>query len=159
MRFWVSWEEPEDPEFGLDPRPTSVPTDERVTYWWCSGYGEGYSTLCAVVDVRDGEGEKEARDAITATWNWDGHWRIFEEVESDWMPASDRFPVSSDQGESRQRSRWQRVMLTTECDPEGDGWCRVRNCDPSACDCIGPNQDGIEYTTIGGDLYGRRAEG
>lgn len=42
-------------------------------------------------------------------------------------------------------SDWQRVMFTAECDPEGTGWCQVRNCDVSTCTCYGPTQEGMEY--------------
>lgn len=47
-------------------------------------------------------------------------------------------------------------MFTCECDPDGDGWCQVRDIDPAECDCIGPTQDGIEYMERNGVLYGRR---
>lgn len=49
-------------------------------------------------------------------------------------------------------------MFTAECDPDGEGWCRVRDCDPAECDCIGPTQDGVEYVEIAGVLYGRYSE-
>ncbi len=55
-------------------------------------------------------------------------------------------------------SGWQRVMFAADCDPEGDGWCRVRDEDPCDCDCIGPTEDDVEYKTIRGVLYGRRID-
>ena len=50
---------------------------------------------------------------------------------------------------------WEPVQFTAECDPDGDGWCQVRDCDPDSCDCIGPTQDGIEYLEKDGILFGR----
>lgn len=50
---------------------------------------------------------------------------------------------------------WQPVSFQAECDPEGSGWCQVRDCDPSECQCIGPTQDGMEYRTIKKVLFGR----
>lgn len=53
-------------------------------------------------------------------------------------------------------SDWQRVMFTAECDPEGTGWCQVRNCDVSTCTCYGPTQEGMEYREgEDGVLYAR----
>lgn len=53
-------------------------------------------------------------------------------------------------------SDWQRVMFTAECDPEGTGWCQVRNCDVSTCTCYGPTQEGLEYREgEDGVLYAR----
>jgi hypothetical protein len=48
------------------------------------------------------------------------------------------------------------VMFQADCDPRGDGWCHVRDCDPADCDCIGPTEDGVEYVEVDGVLYGRR---
>lgn len=53
-------------------------------------------------------------------------------------------------------SDWQRVMFTAECDPEGTGWCQVRDCDVSTCTCYGPTQEGLEYREgEDGVLYAR----
>lgn len=52
-------------------------------------------------------------------------------------------------------SGWKRVMFTAECDPTGEGWCQIKNCDVSTCTCHGPTQDGLEYTTINDVLYAR----
>lgn len=53
-------------------------------------------------------------------------------------------------------SDWQRVMFTAECDPEGTGWCQVRDCDVSTCTCYGPTQEGMEYREgEDGVLYAR----
>jgi hypothetical protein len=51
---------------------------------------------------------------------------------------------------------WQKVMFAAECDPDGDGWCSVRDCDPAECDCIGPTEDNVEYEERDGIMYGRR---
>lgn len=53
---------------------------------------------------------------------------------------------------------WQTVMFAAECDPEGDGWCQVRDCDPSSCPCLGPTQDGVEYKEVNGVLLGRHED-
>lgn len=50
---------------------------------------------------------------------------------------------------------WQRVRFQAECDPDGDGWCKVRDIDPAECDCIGPTQEGVEYREVNGVLEGR----
>lgn len=50
---------------------------------------------------------------------------------------------------------WQKVTFTDECDPDGTGWCHVRNTDPAECSCIGPTQDGYEYMIQDHVLYGR----
>lgn len=53
---------------------------------------------------------------------------------------------------------WQPVNFAQECDQDGDGWCQIRDCDPSECGCIGPTQDGIEYMERDGVLFGRPEE-
>jgi hypothetical protein len=50
---------------------------------------------------------------------------------------------------------WQVVQFSTHCDPDGDGWCYTRDCDPAECDCLGPTQEGVEYQEVAGVLYGR----
>lgn len=51
---------------------------------------------------------------------------------------------------------WEPVQFTAQCDPCGDGWCRVNDCFPADCDCLGPTQDGVEYMeTPEGVLLGR----
>ena len=47
------------------------------------------------------------------------------------------------------------VQYTSDCDPDGEGWCRTRDIDPNYCDCFGPTQDGVEYIEINGELYAR----
>lgn len=50
---------------------------------------------------------------------------------------------------------WMPVSFSAECDPDGDGWCSISDCDIDSCLCIGPTQDGIEYKEIDGQLFGR----
>lgn len=50
---------------------------------------------------------------------------------------------------------WSVVCFTADCDPEGDGWCQIRDCDLAECDCLGPTQEGVEYCEVEGVLYGR----
>ena len=59
-------------------------------------------------------------------------------------------------GTDGELAAWQLVTFAADCDPDGDGWCRVRDIDPAECDCIGPTEDGVEYLEIGGVLHGRR---
>jgi hypothetical protein len=47
------------------------------------------------------------------------------------------------------------LSFAHDCDPEGDGWCQVRDIDPAECNCIDPTQDGIEYIERDGELFGR----
>ena len=51
---------------------------------------------------------------------------------------------------------WQVVMFAADCDPDGDGWCQIRDCDPAECNCIGPTEEDVEYEEWDGVLYGRR---
>lgn len=53
------------------------------------------------------------------------------------------------------KNQWEPVMFTADCDPDGDGWCRIRNVDPATCSCLGPNQEGVEYREFAGKLFGR----
>ena len=53
---------------------------------------------------------------------------------------------------------WMPVMHQCQCDPEGDGWCKVTDRDPSECGCVGPTQDGIEYLETERGLFGRPEE-
>jgi hypothetical protein len=53
---------------------------------------------------------------------------------------------------------WQPVTFAADCDPDGEGWCCVRDIDPAECDCIGPTEDGVQYQVIGGVVYGRRLD-
>lgn len=50
---------------------------------------------------------------------------------------------------------WVPVFFSSECDPDGDGWCNTSDSDPAECNCIGPTQDGIEYMEKNGVLFGR----
>lgn len=85
-RWWVSWEEPT----GMDGdyRPISVPVPPAVKRWWCSGHGEGYATLCAVVDAPS---EADAMAAIEDDWKPQA-WRFCTEHELGWRPNPGRFP-------------------------------------------------------------------
>ena len=50
---------------------------------------------------------------------------------------------------------WTPVRHQCECDPDGDGWCKLTDADPSECPCIGPTQDDVEYLERDGVLFGR----
>lgn len=85
-RFWVSWREPID-ETG-DYRPISWPLPSSIPAFWCSGEGDGFVTLCAVVDAHS---EAEVMDILAGYWK-PFRWRFITEKEPGWRPASDRFP-------------------------------------------------------------------
>lgn len=51
---------------------------------------------------------------------------------------------------------WELVHFTAECDPDGDGWCQVRDIDPAECDCMGPCEDDVMYQEVDGVLFGSR---
>lgn len=54
---------------------------------------------------------------------------------------------------------WQKVMFQAECDPDGDGWCRVRDVDPAECTCVGSSQeDEYEYFEVQGELFAKPLE-
>jgi hypothetical protein len=53
---------------------------------------------------------------------------------------------------------WTPVRHQCECDPDGEGWCKLTDADPSDCQCIGPTQDDVEYIEIDGVLFGRLEE-
>jgi len=50
---------------------------------------------------------------------------------------------------------WVPVKYTMECDPEGDGWCQITDCDPGECKCYGPTQDEVEYLESEGEIFAR----
>ncbi len=50
---------------------------------------------------------------------------------------------------------WMPVRHQCECDPDGDGWCQLADCDPSTCNCVGPTQDEVEYLENEHGLFGR----
>lgn len=90
-RFWIRWRQSSD-----DFRPLQDPPQpDNIKAWWCSGEGDGYSTLCAIVDA---ETEKKAQAAVKSAWDSTGN-----EVEDcnvtekphDWLPGN-RFPVTAD---------------------------------------------------------------
>lgn len=92
-RFWVSWKEPVD-ETG-DYRPMSWPLPDSIPSFWCSGEGDGYVTLCAVVDAHS---EAEVMDIVGRYWKPSG-WRFVTEKNPEWRPQSDRFPWPEWSGE------------------------------------------------------------
>jgi len=86
MRFWVSWEQSTE-----DYRPLTYPP-EGMLGWWCSGEGDGYWTLCALLDAED---DDAAKDVIAKHWPETlemDDWRFWNEVDADHAPG-DRFPL------------------------------------------------------------------
>lgn len=83
-RYWTRFHSP-----GGDPRPVKVPAPCQ---WWCSGYGENDSTICAVVLLPS---EKTPDDVCP--WEALKEWwpdlkpSFCALVDDDWVPG-DRFP-------------------------------------------------------------------
>lgn len=50
---------------------------------------------------------------------------------------------------------WVPIMHQCQCDPDGEGWCRVTDSDPNDCPCLGPTQDGVEYLETEYGLFWR----
>lgn len=50
---------------------------------------------------------------------------------------------------------WVPVRHQSECDPDGDGVCRLTNLDTSECPCLGPTQDDVEYLETDYGLFAR----
>jgi hypothetical protein len=90
MRIWISWEEPVDET--EDYRPFTVPVDPRILHWWCTGYGYGYSTICAVCEA---DSIASAKEAVRKHWKPQS-WRFANKKEPGWMPPNDRFPVKDE---------------------------------------------------------------
>jgi hypothetical protein len=89
MRFWISWK-----EYAPDNRPLTDPPSEAILGWWESGAGDGFTTLCAVVEAGT---EWEARKQVLKNWPAEGpprstRWRFIEPKPDGWTPG-DRFPI------------------------------------------------------------------
>lgn len=82
-RYWISWEEPEG-----DYRPIAFPAPE----WWCTGYGKGFSTICALVEASS---KDAAQQLVSQLWK-PRAWRFVNEVAPDWRPPEDRFPIGGE---------------------------------------------------------------
>lgn len=92
LRYWISWNEPDDAKHGADPRPVAWPLPASIPIWWCSGVGDGYSTVCAIVDVN---GEEDSAKALIAKHWRPSDWRFCERkgwTQDAWMPDPGRFP-------------------------------------------------------------------
>jgi hypothetical protein len=83
-RWWVSWWEP---LVKGDYRPFTWPLPPEIPKYWCSGYGDGTASLCAVVDAST---EEEVKKLIEQFWK-PAEWRFCNERELGWRPG-DRFP-------------------------------------------------------------------
>lgn len=85
--FWVSWNQPgEDFRPVYDPKKESEPFGHR---YWCSGEGEGYFTMCAMVAAED---EADAKRRVRKYWPEAKVWRFCDEKPAGWDPG-DRFPM------------------------------------------------------------------
>ena len=84
-RWWVSWEEPGEADY----RPNGqYPVPEAIKAYWCSGEGEGYFTMCAVVDASD---ETSVWEELGKSWPDHGQERFIQSKPEGWRPG-DRFP-------------------------------------------------------------------
>jgi hypothetical protein len=84
-RFWLSWN-----ELAKDYRPLSYPPNSCILGWWCTGYDDTSSRICAWVTATD---EEAAKAAVALDWPGAKDWRFCAEVGRDWEP-SDRFPLA-----------------------------------------------------------------
>lgn len=78
-----------------------------------------------------------------------------EAYSCDLLPSADTSPYHYVGDVRKLLDGWMPVRFTAECDPDGDGWCNAFGVDPCECNCVGPTQDGMEYTEIDGELFGR----
>lgn len=91
MRFWISWEEPVEED--LDCRPLRIPIPREIIGLWCTGYGENFANICAVVDIDDAD-LNVVKYRIRKSWN-PIKWRFCHIKPDNWEPNSDRFPKVS----------------------------------------------------------------
>jgi len=84
-RYWLSWY-----EISEDHRPLTFPPGEAILGWWCSGYDDNASILCAVVEAKS---EDAAWEAVAKDWPGPTRKRFCEAKDADWKPG-DRFPPS-----------------------------------------------------------------
>jgi hypothetical protein len=89
-RYWVSWKEP-----GEDSRPKKIPHPPEVVAWWESGIGEGFTTVCAVMDLAEEATEESITTLLEGYWD-PSEFRFIEPKDDDWRPAN-RFPWPDDQ--------------------------------------------------------------
>ncbi len=57
---------------------------------------------------------------------------------------------------------WTKVVFADDCIPCpdcGEPWCEGCSEHYSECRCLGPTQDGVEYSEVGGELFGRPVGG
>lgn len=80
-----------------DYRPLRDPPNDAILAWWCTGFSEVDSTLCGVVQA-DNEGAAMAAVLV----DWPGSpCRFIQLRADDWVPISDRFPVTFDWARER----------------------------------------------------------
>jgi len=93
-RFWLSWN-----EYADDYRPLKYPPNEQILGWWCSGYGDGYATLCALVSATH---ENDAWKAVKKDWPQRSvETRFCDEVADDYDPRKGGRFVGEDWMEKR----------------------------------------------------------
>lgn len=80
---WISWYQPTD-----DHRPITYPPNVAILAWWCTGYSEKGSTLCALVDSQS---EDDARMKLLKDWPEIEEWRFCEDRDS--KSFTSRFPL------------------------------------------------------------------
>ena len=88
QRYWVSWK-----EYEKDYRPIHDPPNAAILGWWCSGHGDTYSTLCALVQC---ESKAEIAQVLGEDWPQENlvfDMRFIQVVDMDYQP-SDRFVLT-----------------------------------------------------------------
>jgi hypothetical protein len=84
MLYWISWVQPTP-----DDRPINYPPHRSIIGWWCTGYTEVGSTLCAMVLA---DSEDNAREVVLIEWPEATAWRFCDERRD--ATFSDRWRIS-----------------------------------------------------------------
>lgn len=90
-RYWVRFKLSGTDDY----RPLYVPPRPHVLGWWCSGYTDTQSVICAVVELDNiSDIDKVLNDLWIGSPNESLVVDFIEEKASNWVP-SERFPLSS----------------------------------------------------------------
>jgi hypothetical protein len=81
--WWISWEQPGD-----DYRPLTWPPPRHILAYWCSGEGDDYFTVVAIVRALTPEAAR-AEVANASAWPDAGAERFCQPIAA---PPGDRFP-------------------------------------------------------------------
>lgn len=84
--WWISW-----CQDGADYRPVKWPPPDGVLAFWCTGYGDNYATVVALVRAPTYD---KAAHIIKRAWSPGvGEFRFNREYGDETKPPGDRFPA------------------------------------------------------------------